>query len=264
MKWTKRKALAGALMLVLLAVALVVKLVFFPSVKDACFAMDPRGLQQAPAGLAIVRPTHFAFLRGEGILSASSPHRRSRGEWMMGRNAPLRAVIGVAYGQNPSHVVMPADAPAGNFDFLVTTANHQRERLQSVIHQQFGYVAQKETRDTAVLALKVIDRRLPGLTISGAGEKPDIEFMDYEIQFKHVPVSVLANGLDRHLPTPVVDETGLTNFYDFSFPWNSRTDQHLENGDLGLAEVNRMLAQLGLGLKPATVSLEMLLVKRAN
>lgn len=182
---------------------------------------------------------------------------------MMGRDAPLRTVIAAAYGENPSHVVMPADAPAGNFDFLVTTADKQREHLQSAIRRIFGYVAQKETRDTAVLALKVTNARLPGLTVSSAHEKPNIDFMGYEIRFTHLPVAVLANGLDQYLSKPLVDETGLTNFYDFSIPWNSRT-RRLQGGEMDPATVTQMLADLGLGLKPDTTKLEMLVVRKAN
>ena len=63
----KTKALAGILVLAL-TVAVVVKVMFFPSIKDAYFAMDERSLQQAPAGLILVRPTQFPFLREKGIL----------------------------------------------------------------------------------------------------------------------------------------------------------------------------------------------------
>lgn len=183
---------------------------------------------------------------------------------MMGRNASLRAIIGVAFDQNPSHVLMPVDAPAGNFDFLVTTADKQAENLQSAIRRKFGYVAHKEKRQTAVLALKVADARLPGLTVSGADEKPRINSLDYEIQFTHRPAGILARLLDRYLPTPVIDKTGLTGAYNFSIRWDSRTQQRLQNGEIDRAGVNRMLAGLGLGLEPDTASLEMLVVEKAK
>jgi len=264
MKLTRKKALVGGLILALIAAAIAVKLVFFPTLKDANFATETRSLQNAPAGLALIRQTHFAFLPGGATFYAEPPGHAGRGYWMMGRNASLRTVVGRAFSQIPSHVVMPADAPAGNFDFLVTTADKQAEDLQSVIRRKFGYVAHMETRQTDVLALKVTDRRLPGMTLSGADEKPNINALDYEIQFTHRPVIVLARLLDQNLPTPVINETGITNAYNFSIRWNSRLQQQLQNGDIDRAGVNRMLADMGLGLEPETASLEMLVVEKAK
>ena len=63
---------------------------------------------------------------------------------------------------------------------------------------------------------------------------------------------------------PVVDETGLTNFYDFSIPWNPRTQQQLPNGGIETAAGNKMLAGLGLELELATAPLEMLDVKNTK
>jgi uncharacterized protein (TIGR03435 family) len=262
MTLTRKNAFVGGLILALLAAAIVVKLVFFPTLKDANFATETRSLQQAPAGLAILRKTHFAFLRGAATLYAAPPRHTGRGYWMMGRNVSLRTIIAVAFDQIPSHVVMPADAPTGNFDFLVTTADKQAEDLQSVIRRKFGYVTRRETRPTGVLALKVVDTRLPGFTLSGADEKPHNNALDYEIQFTHRQVAIIARLLDQNLTTPVINETGLTNAYNFSIRWNSRLQQQLQNGDR--AGLNQVLAAMGLGLEPDTASLEMLVVEKAK
>jgi uncharacterized protein (TIGR03435 family) len=204
-------------------------------------------------------------LHGEGIIYAPIPHSADRSNyWIMGRNAPLRSVIGVAFDENPSHIVLPPGASDGKLDFLVTTADKPSEHLQSAIRQKFGYVTKKETRATSVLALKVADARLPGLTLSGSDEKPKGTSLDYEIQLTHQQVAVLARILDRYLPIPVVNETGLTNFYNFSIPWNSRTPQQLQKGEMDRASLNHMLASLGLSLEPDTASMEMLVVEKAK
>ena len=182
----------------------------------------------------------------------------------MGRNAALRAVIGVAFGANSSHVVLPADPPNRNFDFLVTTADKQNESLQAAIRKKFGYVAQREVRDTPVLALKVVDASLPGLAKSADGGKPSVNFMDYEIQFTFRPVADVAQLLNRNLPTPVINKTDLTDRYDFKIRWNSRIQQRMHNGEIDREGVNQMLAGLGLGLEPDTAPLEMLVVKKAK
>lgn len=258
----KTKLLAGVLFLALIVV--VVKWMFFPSVKNAYFAMDARSLRQAPSGLVVIRPTHFAFLRSGGILRVPPPRHGDHGQWMMGRDASLREVIAAAYGQDPSRVLMPPDAPGGHFDFIVTTADKQREHLQSVIQKKLGYIAQKERRNIDVMALKVKNAGIPGLAVSGAHEKPHFDYFDVRVQFTHVPVVVLAHILDQMLETPVVNETGLTNFYNFTIPWNPRKKQQILNQGNEIAAGNKMLAGLGLGLEPTKTSLKMLVVKPAK
>jgi uncharacterized protein (TIGR03435 family) len=264
--------LVAVLVVTLIAAAAVVKLVFFPSVKDAWFTMDDRGLRQTPAGLVVVRPTHFPFLRRNGILYARLASEGTNSLRIMGRNVPLREVVAAAYGESPSRVVLPPDAPKGNFDFLVTAASDSRPRLQSVIRRQLGYAAQKEKRDTDVLALKIMDSRLPGLTVSGADEKPDVDYNDRQLRIRHLPLLMVAeerlmpltNALGRLLNTPVVDKTGLTNVYDYSITWNVQVQRQLQNETTARAAMDKMLRDLGLGLAPDTASLEMLVVKKAD
>jgi uncharacterized protein (TIGR03435 family) len=266
MAWTKNQSngLVGALVLALIAAAVAVKLVFFPSIKDAFFTMDNRGLQQAPAGLVVVRPTHFPFLRRNGIFYAPSPRPGDNGRWMMGRNVPLREVMAVACGENSSRVVLPPDAPNGNYDFLVTVAGDPKPRLQEVIRRKLGCVAQKETRDTDVLALKVVDARLPGLTVSGADEKERMFYNDSKLRFWHRRLTVLSSGLGSYLTTPVVDKTGLTNFYNFAIIWDPPIQREIRDNKTARAALDKIVAGLGLGLAPDTAPLEMLVVKKAD
>ena len=67
---TRTTKIILAVSAVLLVIAMVaVKLVFFPSIKDAYFAMNGRSLEQVPSGLVVVRPTHF----GKSVPRESSP-----------------------------------------------------------------------------------------------------------------------------------------------------------------------------------------------
>jgi uncharacterized protein (TIGR03435 family) len=251
---TKKAALAAGLVLALTGAAVLVKLWFFPSIKDGYFAMDNRSLWQAPKGLVVLRPTRFPFLRRNGVLDD--------GGRLMGRNVTLREVLATAYSQDPSRVWLPLDAPAGRFDFLVTVAAEPRNRLQADIRRELGYTARKEQRDTEALALKIVNAGLPGLTVSRDDEKGNIRFDDVELHFTHVPVSVLADVLGQILPLPVVDKTGLTNFYDFALAWDTETRRQLDDETTARAVVDKFLNRLGLGLEPDTASLEMLVTKR--
>jgi uncharacterized protein (TIGR03435 family) len=246
------------IVVLLLAAVVVVKLAFFPSIKDANFTMNIRSLQQATANVVIIRLTHFPKSTRNGVINTSSNRNGKSARWMMGRNVPLSDVIATAYGQNPSRVVLPPDAPKGNYDFLVTVADNPEQQLQSAIRRKLGYTAQMETRDSPVLALKVEDPNSQGLTISAAGEKQGEDMKGGKLYLTHMPLSILPGGLERRLKTPVVDKTGLTNFYDFSIVWN----QQMQSGQWDQATAKKMLDGWGLGLEPDTAPIHMLVVKK--
>ena len=260
-KPTKIRTLAAVLALALIA-AVVVKWLFFPAVTDNDFAVNERSLRQAPPGLVILRPTHYAFLRSKGVQYADPPRPGDHGHWMMGRNLPLRDLLAAAYGQDRARVILPPDAPAGTFDFLVTTATNQEARLQAVIRRKLGWTAQAETRDTEVLALKVLTT--PALTVSDPAEKPSADFDNVRFYFRHLPVAVLANGLNQFLTVPVIDQTGLTNFYDYSIPWDAQTQRRMGNDTIARAAADQLLQGWCLGLVPDTASLKMLVAKKVD
>jgi len=258
----KSKVLVGMLLLALMATVVTVKLVFFHSIKDAYFALDRQKLQQVRAGLVVVRPTHFSKAQPSGIIYASNGN--GNGLRMMGRNVPLRSLIATAYSRNPARVVVPSDIPQASFDFLVTTTGDPRQHLQTVVRKKLGYVAQKETRDTDVLALKIADANLPGLTVSGADEKENVDFKDFQLHITHMPLADLAQGLEQFVKMPVVDKTGLTNFYDFLVAWDFKTQRQLRDDATSRAAADKIIQSLGLELQSDTASLEMLIVKKAD
>lgn len=127
---TAQKIIWGSAAVLVVAAALAVKWLFFPSIKDAYFTMNDRSFRQVPSGLVAVRPTHFTKSVRKGILSdnirvAGKPIWR-----MMGRNITLEQLIGVAYGRSQARVVLPASAPKTNFDFIVTARGDLQKELQ--------------------------------------------------------------------------------------------------------------------------------------
>jgi len=265
MAWTKTKTTVtvGVAVLVLVAMAVVVKLIFFPSVKDAYFMINNRSLQRVPAGLVIVRPTHFPSSPRKssppGIMETSV----KGAQWMVGRNVTFLQLISMAYAYNPGRVALPFDPPNGNYDFLVTVSKDPQTRLQSAIHRKLGYIADVETQDTPVLALKVIDPDSPGLKISAPDEMGNTDLRNGKLYFTHQHLTVVTDGLEQMIKTPVLDKTGLTNFYDFSLVWNQQIQQQISNGTMDQATGQKILANWGLALQPDTASIEMLVVKKA-
>lgn len=256
---TKTTVLASVLALVLVAAAVAVKLIFFPAVDDKFFpAKNSAVWQHAPPGLVVVRPTHFH----KPPTNVMNTARVQGAQWMVGRNVTFQMLIAMAYGQNPGRILLPADAPKRNFDFLVTTGDNPQEQLQSAIRKKLGYTARKENRDVDALALKVVDPNSDGLQISPATEKDGTDTRNGRLYFIHQPMTTITSGLESILKTPMVDKTGLTNFYDFSLVWDAETSQQIQNGTLDEATGRKILAEWGLALEPDTVSMEMLVVKK--
>ena len=264
MAWTKTKTTVtvGVVVLVLVAMAVVVKLIFFPSVKDAYFMINNRSLQRVPAGLVIVRPTHFPSSPRKssppGIMETSVKGAQR----MVGSNVTFQQLMAIAYSYNPGRIALPFDPPNGNFDFLVTVPKDPQTRLKSAIRRKLGYVARVETRDTSVLALRVEDPNSPGLKVSPDSEKENTDVKNGRLYFTHMLLGVITDGLQQMIKMPVVDETGLTNFYDFSLVWDTQTQRMLQNGTMDQATGQKILAKWGLGLEPDTASIEMLVVKK--
>ena len=243
----------------LIASAVGVKMIFFPSVKDAWFQTNGQRLRQVPEGLVVVRPTHFPRSPTNGMAYANGGKR-----WIVGRNVTFQQLIAVAYSYNAGRIVLPPMAPKNNFDFLATVSSGPEEHLRAAIQKKTGYTAGVETRDTDVLALRVEDAYSPGLKVSDAGEKADVRPKNGRLYFTHQRLTVVTSGLEQMLKTPVVDKTSLTNFYDFSLAWDPQTQRQIQGGTLDPDTGKKILAEWGLSLEPDTASVEELVVKKVN
>jgi uncharacterized protein (TIGR03435 family) len=246
-----------------LAVAIAVKLWLFPSVKDDYFAYDLRSLRQARAGLIVVRPTRFPFLKEKGILRAEAPSSSDHHVWLMGRNVPLRDIMAAGYDWDPLRIVMPLNATTNHFDYLMTGTAKQAAEFQAMIRRKLGYVAEKETRNTDVLALKIANPALPGLTVSRPDEKRRIHLEKEKLYFSQVPLQIMVEIFGSSLELPAVDKTD-TNHYTFTIDWNSKMDQGYNEGTMTPAQVEQILGTIGLKFEPDTAPMEMLVVIKAD
>ena len=245
----------------MIAAAIVVKLHYLPTVKDAYFKPDFDNLRQVPARIVAVRPTHTAHSIGDPIRNLEEGGSLLRA---VGRDVTFRNLIAEAYDCSPGRVVLPSDAPKGGFDFLVTVPTDTREHLQSAIRTKLGYLAHHETRDADMLKLEVADPSLPGLTISPDGENETIQYNNGKLNFQHKNLKLFVAGLENGLALPVLDETGLTGRYNFSIAWSEAAQQKMQNGAFDLDGVKRVLKSLGLRLEPGTTSLDVVVVEKAK
>lgn len=227
-------------------------------VKDSYFEPDKVDLRQQPADLVVVRPTDFPQAEGK-ICHYHVDDSIAR---TVGRNASFRDMMAEAYDCNFSRVILPPDAPPGRFDFLVTTSGHMRQHLRAAIQEELGYTAHRETRGTDVFILKVDNSSLPGLTESTADESDDVSYKDGKLYFTHQQISSILDGLSMGLNKPVLDQTGLTNDYDFSVVWNDDIDKSMHKGTFHLDGTRKVLAGWGLGLEATNMPLDMYIVTR--
>jgi len=258
------KIILGGVLAVAVVAAVAAKWIFFPAVKDVYFTLNQQVFRRVPAGLVVVRPTHFPKSARKGIIS-DTVQVHGKPVWrMMGRNVSLQQLVAAAYGQNAARVVLPAISPKNNFDFLVTVRGDLRPSLQKAIRKKLGYVAQAEQRDTDVLAMKIRDASLPGLTVSDAGTKQNVNFDKGKIYFSHMRLQAITGGLEQVLKTPIVDKTDLTNFYDFSAVFDLAFQRQLQNDKTAPDAIKKLLNGWGLTLEPDTESVQVLVVKNAG
>jgi uncharacterized protein (TIGR03435 family) len=81
------------------------------------------------------------------------------------------------------------------------------------------------------------------------------------------PVSTLTSLLEQHLQIPIIDETGLTQEYDYSFVWNQSYPANKQiKLELPNYEVLKqaLVDQLGLELVPTNMPIEMLVVEKVK
>jgi uncharacterized protein (TIGR03435 family) len=135
----------------------------------------------------------------------------------------------------------------------MTATENGREKFQAEIKRSLGFVAHHENCETDALVLKLKSPGAPGLA-DGDGGRPKVTHQDGAFLFSNEPVSELARYLTGGLNRLVIDQTGLTNRYDYSVPWPER-DGHLDQDALDLRS-------LGLELIPGKVPAEMLVVEK--
>jgi uncharacterized protein (TIGR03435 family) len=213
-------------------------------------------LEQAPLGL-IVRPTHYP---GQGM-----------GFWTMSGKgvfvgATLADLIAWAYDADPIRVILPDDAPKGNFDYL-NTLPQPKNALREEIKKQFGLVVRREVRPTDVILLKASNpAKLNSLRTQG-GNFACYGTGNGNIQmryFTNASLSLLAaQDVVGYFQKPCVDRTDPNAKYDFAFQWEEPKGLTGEARRNALRPViEKQINQLGLELVPSRESIEMLVVEK--
>lgn len=227
-------------------------------IRNSWFDSDTEELRQLPSNLLILRPTQHSDDYAK-ICHYDEDCSLAR---TLGRNVTLRQVIGEACDCSPAQVMLPPDAPQGRFDFLITASGDAREHLQNLIQTEFNFSVREETQHVDVFILTVSDPALPGFAVSAADETSDINYDDGKLYFTREPMSKIVEGLSQGLNRLVLDNTGLTNNYDFSFAWSQDIEKAMENGAWNIAGARKALSDRGLALESGNVSTNVYLVTK--
>jgi uncharacterized protein (TIGR03435 family) len=229
------------------------------SVRDAYLQdEDLNNFQQAPP-MVMIQKTHF-------LRSTFATHGKRYSDKAVGRNIPLSSALGDAYGFHPTRIIFPPNMPATKLDFIVTTTNQPWEKFQAEIEKQFGFVGRVQTIETNVLLLRLGDSGTSKLKVSPwpksiTQSKIDpSRFMDMRTQ----PLSLLTSFLENEMGRPVVDQTGLTNFFDIVLEWNQKQSVAAMQGSATSRTLLRQAIhdQLGLELINTNMPIEMLVVEK--
>jgi len=206
-------------------------------------------LTKAPPVLA-VQVTHFPYQTGGSMWLNLPNTNHVEG---IGRDTTLVSILQLAYGFEPTRMVLPNNLPDTNFDFMATLPNCSRKAFQDAIEQKLGLRGRPEMVRTNVLLLQVKNADAPGLKISittTPGWRQ--QWGDAVYCATNLPVSDLASFLEQTpLKRPVIDETGLAHKYDIDIKWEAHDEDSLKKV---------LLDQLGLELVPTNMAVEMLVV----
>ena len=277
MAWTKVKTaivVGAAILLASGTTTIVVKKMISPSIDESLWKPDSRVFAKVPPVL-IIRPT-----RSVDVSSSIST-----GEKAMRLNATIAELLSVAYGIPESQMILPGGLPQDHFDLMLTLNDHPKEALQAEIKKRFGLIAHLETRDADNLALKIKNPNAPGISRSAGGNAGSMSFNTRSVSsvgrlppdiaakihaasggtsgnqttMDNQTMSDLAGYLEKQLGKTVVDQTGMTNHFNFKLQVQVQPGETTDD-----ALKRSLLEQLGLELAPSAAQTEMLVVEKVK
>ena len=208
--------------------------------------------EKPPLFQVLIRPsvyTNGGYGWGNGQLNA--------------RSCSVRDMLPVAFNVSSTRILTNAPLPEGKYEFNITQPRGTDESisplLQQALKSAFGLTGSRETNEVEVLLLKVKATNATGLVVS-----PTLSFSfrtgPGNIEGIGVPMSTMADALEKRLKKPVIDETGLTNCYDVTLKWEQKSFD--EPNSEGLMKAFR--EQLGLDLETATRPIGMVRIEQVK
>ncbi len=172
-------------------------------------------------------------------------------------------VVQAAYSWSSRARMVIADSlPQGYFDFFAKSPGNARDALQAEIKKQWGVIAERESHQTNVLIVKLDHREAPGLKPGGTQLSPQAIGQGSQ-RVQNASMSFLTMRLESWSKLPVLDQTGLTDRYDFEVP-SSALNPPGTLADEWEHVRTVFLNQFGLDLIRTNAVVELLVVKKAK
>ena len=177
--------------------------------------------------VASIKPS-MAGTRGSGI------RPKPGGQGYIAANVSVSSMMQVMYRITASQIVggptwMSSDVwdVEANADHAGNTTDQLHEMFQTLLADRFELRFHREKKDMGAYVLNV-DRSGSKLKVSESKDPYDIPIKPGDQPFKsvgtRVPISYLCFYLSQTLRVPVVDQTGLNGFYDFTLEWMPQID----------------------------------------
>ncbi len=200
-----------------------------------------------------------------------------------GINATIEEILRWAYARayadgyyyreaSLARTVLDTKLSARRYDYFSNLPKASKEALQLEIRKKFGLTAKYQTIETNVLLLEVKYPNSTGLRPSKSRNNAGSDYGHGEVRANNQTMEDVSRWLEVYLGIPVINQTGLTNSYDFRMHWQDKTVKADYNGEPlnpndnpNLNELKRVLTeQLGLELTLSNMPVEMLVVEKAN
>jgi uncharacterized protein (TIGR03435 family) len=180
---------------------------------------------------------------------------------LMGRGVPLSWLIRDAYGKTQPWMIFKNGLTDNqSYDFLANLPQGAHEALQGQINKALDISVHYQMVETNVLILKTGKGGVHDLQAPDYSQKADMRVSNDTITWFAKPLSTLNVFVEMYSGIPIVDQTGLTNNYKYSIPW----DNNWRFGNSQILEEIKLSERYGLELVPTNMPIEMLVVEKVK
>ncbi len=189
----------------------------------------------------------------------------SHGDKFAGARARVGILAVYAYGFSRIQIRFADPEPTNRFDFVATLRHGNEAALREFIKDKFDLVGHPATENMDVLLLRVSRAGAAGLKPAITG-KEDTYWKAGIYHSSNAPIDNgaprfegLAHFLESYFGKPVIDETGLTQYYSIELRWK---ETEAAANPAGLKQA--LLDTLGLELVPTNAPFQILVMEKVH
>jgi uncharacterized protein (TIGR03435 family) len=189
----------------------------------------------------------------------------TKGDKFVGANASTDIIAAYAYSFPNGRIRFADQRPTNRFDFVATLPKGSREALQQELKKKVGLVGHPVMTNMDVLLLQVRRPHAPGFKPAIPGKEDTYSkygaYHSSNVTIETGPPRFegFALYLERYFKMPVIDQTGIKDYFSIDLRWREQPEQ--QNPD-GLKQC--LMDRLGLELVPTNMPVEILVMEKSN